>query len=288
MTEPVDLFQLIRLVADRVDVWTGKDSWTFEPGSPAAVESGNAEMRADGSPWGDRPVRTVFQLAQMATKYTVEMARSVSVLIEAHRPAPAIEVVVRSSLEAASVAWWLTEDGLGARRRVCRMQLLRRNSARELARSVAEVGADQAVMGNETVPSIEAECAALGLAPFSANGDVLEGEMRPGYTKRAKDFTDDLGYLGAYSIYSGAAHAELAGLWRLLKHTASTVPAQDPIYMPTPDPAATFAAVDGALKAMMGPVERIALLFGWTTTDKADQIGETIDHVNAELARLAP
>jgi hypothetical protein len=28
------------------------------------------------------------------------------------------------------VAWWLLEPGLTARQRVCRMQLLRRNSAR--------------------------------------------------------------------------------------------------------------------------------------------------------------
>ena len=66
------------------------------------------------------------------------------------------------------------------------MQLLRRNSAREYARSVKEVGEDPTVAGKESVARIETECRALGLAAFTHNADELEGQTRPGYTARVK------------------------------------------------------------------------------------------------------
>ena len=151
-----ELQTLLDLVAGRVDQWIAADAWTFEPGSPAAVEVANRETRADGSPWGDRPVRSVYQLAQMSTKYTIEMARCIAMLVGVVRPAPATEVLTRSSLEAASIVWWLLEEGLTARQRVCRMQLLRRNSAVEYSRSIAEVGEDPAIGGAESVAAVEA------------------------------------------------------------------------------------------------------------------------------------
>ena len=168
----------------------------------------------------------------------------------------------RAALEAGSVAWWLLEENLSARERVCRMQLLRRNSAREHAKSIKEVGEDPTVAGKETVTGIEAECRDLGLAAFTQRGDELEGQTRPGYTARVKALTDELGYQGGYSIYSSAAHAELAGIWRLFGETGATFPAREPIYGPAANVKASFAAADGGLKSMMGPMERIALLFG--------------------------
>lgn len=109
----------------------------------------------------------------MATKLAAEFSRCAALVIGADRPAPGIETEVRSALESGSVAWWLLEPGLTARQRVCRMQLLRRNSAREYARSIDEVGEDPAVAGNETVAGVEAECLAVGLGSFTAGGDSL-------------------------------------------------------------------------------------------------------------------
>jgi hypothetical protein len=283
-----DLQALLQEAADKVDIWTGQEAWVIEPGSPASAEVANAEIRLDGSPWGERPIRSVYQLGQMATKLTAEMARCIAPLVGSARPAPGIEALTRASLESGSVVWWLLEGGLTARQRVCRMELLRRNSARELARSIAEVGEDPSIAGSETVVAIETECRDLGLAPFGQGGDELEGEVRLRYTARTKKFTDDLGYHGGYSIYSGVAHAELAGLWRLFQQTGSVFPSRDPIYAPSADPQATFAAVDGALKSMMGSMERIALLFGWPAPGRAEEVGALIDHVNNELTRLRP
>lgn len=282
-----ELADLLEDAAGRVDVWTGHEQWTIEQVSPAATEVANTETRKDGTPWGGRPVRTVYQYALMATKYTVEMARCIAPLVRSERPAPGIEALTRTSLEAASVCWWLLEENLTARQRVCRMQLLRRNSARELAASIAAVGASPTVAGQETVAGIEADCDALGLAPFGQNGNELEGEVRLGYTARVKKFTDDLGYQGAYNIYSGVAHAELAGLWRLFEQTASIPADRSPVYDARPNPEATRAAVDGALKAMMGCMERIVLHFGWTV-DRSEEVGAFIDHINEVLGRVHP
>lgn len=283
-----ELAALLLEVARRVDVWTGQDAWTVEPGSPAAVEMAAAEVRADGTPWGVRPIRTVYQFAQMATKFTTEMARCVAALLAPDRPPPALEVLTRSALEAASVAWWLLADGLTARQRVCRMQLLRINNARELGRSIAALGAAASAAGGETVQAIEQYSADLGLATFGQKGNELEGEVRPGYTARVNALLDEWGFKGAYNIYSGSAHAELSGIWRLFRRTMSTVPDRSPIYHPGPDPAATHAAVHGALLSMVAPMERVVLLFGWTAPGKSEEVGATIDHVNSEMARLRP
>jgi hypothetical protein len=283
-----ELKTLVSEVADRVDRWTAQPAWIWEPGSPASVEIANGEVRQDGTPWGDRPVRTAYAYAQMATKLAAEFSRCAALVIGAARPAPGIETEVRSALEAGSVAWWLLEPGLTARQRVCRMQLLRRNSAREYARSIDEVGEDPAVAGNETVAGIEAECLALGLGSFTAGGDKLEDQERLRYTKRVQEFTDELGNKGAYSIYSAPAHAELAGIWRMFGQTGATFPARQPLHSPVANPEASFAAADSALKAMMGPMERIALLFGWTVPGRAEEISATIGYMNNEMSRLQP
>lgn len=78
------------------------------------------------------------------------------------------------------------EGNLSVRERVCRVQLLRRNSAREYAKSVKKVGEDLTAAGKETAAGIEAKCRDLGLAGFTQKGDELEGQTRPGYTARVK------------------------------------------------------------------------------------------------------
>lgn len=84
------------------------------------------------------------------------------------------------------------------------------------------------------------------------------------------------------------AHAELAGVWRLFGETGATVPGREAIYGPVVDREALVAAAAGTLKSMMGPVERIALLFGWTVPGRGEAVSETIEYVNDELERLRP
>jgi hypothetical protein len=283
-----ELAMLLLEVGRRVDLWTGEEAWTVEPGSPAALEMASAEVRADGTPWGDRPIRTVYQFAQMATKYTAELGRCVAALLAPDRPPPAVEVLTRSALEAASVAWWLLSDGLTARQRVCRMQLLRMNNAREVGRSIAAVGAVASAAAGESVQAVEQYGIDLGLSAFGQSGRELEGEVRSSYTDRVNALLVEWGYQGAYNIYSGSAHAELSGIWRLFQQTMSMIADRTPIYDPGPNPNATHAAVHGALLSMIAPMERIVLLFGWTAFGRAEEVGATIDHVNAEMTRLRP
>jgi hypothetical protein len=150
------------------------------------------------------------------------------------------------------------------------------------------VGEDPTVAGTETVTGIEAECRALGLPAFTQGGDKLEEQVGLKYSERVQALTDELGNQGAYSIYSGPAHAELAGIWRLFSQTGVTLPSRQPLYSPAANPEASFAAADSALKAMMGPTEPIALLFGWTVTCRGDEISATIEDINSEMTRLRP
>jgi hypothetical protein len=68
----------------------------------------------------------------------------------------------------------------------------------------------------------------------------------------------------------------------------AAVPGREPVYGAVAKPEASFAAADGTLKSMMGPVERIALLFGWPAPGLGEEAGATIDYVNSELKRLRP
>jgi len=51
---------LVDEVAGRVDRWTAQPAWIWEPGTSASAEAANTEVRQDGTPWGDRPVRTAY------------------------------------------------------------------------------------------------------------------------------------------------------------------------------------------------------------------------------------
>ena len=286
-----ELANLLASTADKVERWASLEVWTPESGSPGDSELRNAESGPAGV-WGERPVRSTFAHSQMAVNAVVQHARAVATLIDPPRTSLALDVLARGALEASAIAWWLLEPKLGARRRVCRMQLLRVNSARELAKAIAEAGADPALIGGETVADVQKYSADLGIGAFADVGSVgnaqCEGEVRPGYTKRVKDLTDDWGFDGAYSIYSGMAHAELYGFWRMYKPIASDLASKQTIHSIGPDDTATFAAANATLLALIAPMERAQMIFGWPAPGTSEEIGATIDSVNEALARLHP
>lgn len=286
-----DLADLLEETAARAEAWTDGDRWNPEPGSPGAEELANKELRQDGNPWGERPVRTVYQYGHMALMYAVEMALCMAPLVRTPRPAPGIESLTRTSLEAASIVWWLFEPGLDARKRVCRMMLLRRKSALELEKAAKAIDVDPATTGNESVASVEAYRQDLGLQPFDDSNwrkVKLEGEVQLGYTDRVEAFGKGMGMKGAYNIYSGVAHAELAGLWRLFQQTGTKPDTNDPIHKPGPDPRATAAAVNAALTSIIGSLWRVSELFGWSVLGRRQEFEDWLRHVDAETARLTP
>jgi len=62
------------------------------------------------------------------------------------------------------------------------------------------------------MPRRLASAPALHHCASSTARAAARGQIRPRYTARVKDLTTELGYLGGSSIYSGVAHAELAGV----------------------------------------------------------------------------
>src|SRR5262249_38701565 len=75
---------------------------------------------------------------------------------------------------------------------------------------VSDYGEDQA--------RVHAYATALGLSYVcNSKKTECEGELLPGYTARATEFEKAVGVSAAYSIYSGATHAELYAVmqgWR--------------------------------------------------------------------------
>jgi hypothetical protein len=67
-----------------------------------------------------------------------------------------------------------------------------------------------------------------------------------------------------------------------------TLSGRESIYGPVANPNTSFAAANSALISMMGPIERIALLFGWTMSSRGEEISATISYMNSEMSRLHP
>lgn len=272
-TWSLELGELIGRSAETVDQWiginrvTGVDAWVPDPDSPAFAEIEAYEVRADGSPWGGRPARTVYQYVQMVMKHTVEISKSVGTLIAQVQLAPSIEVLVRTSLESASTAWWLLDESLTVRQRVCRMQLLRRNNASYYAGAAVAMGIDISMLDMENVQTVEEYGRELGLGSFNSGGKSLEEESLPSYTARTRQFTSEVGLKGAYQIYSSTAHSELAGLWRMFRHGASNRVTHEPIYIPFYDQVLIHAAANVTITSVVIPITRIAKLFGWDQRD---------------------
>jgi hypothetical protein len=208
--------------------WFSGFEWAPGWGSEAAQEVANSEVRADGSAWGDAPVRTAYAAAGTfifaAQDLLSTIMDSVSVMTTAYVPS----VLARGMMEAGAQAWWLLEPGIGARRRIIRSVLIRVSSARKLGQAVkkADPGAAVTKYGEDRA-TVRAYATALGLAPYVCNHDrtECEGESLPGYTSRATTFESEMKMSAAYKIYSGAAHAELYSVgqgWREVPATAAS------------------------------------------------------------------
>jgi len=204
---------------DDVLAWLPGTGWRPAWQSEAALELGNSEVRADGSAWGEEPVRTAYAAAAVflltATDCLRALADSVNVLTMTYTSG----VLARAVMEPGAQAWWLLEGGIGARRRVIRSVLIRASSARWLGKAVATADpAGKASDYGEDRARVDAYATALGLSYVcNSNKTECEGELQPGYTARATEFEKAVGVGAAYSIYSGATHAELYAVmqgWR--------------------------------------------------------------------------
>jgi hypothetical protein len=216
--DATEIKSFLSRTCDDLFSWLPGTGWTPAWQSEAARELKNSEIRADGSAWGDEPVRTAYAAAAVfllsATDCLRAMADSVNM------PATyTSNVLARAVMEPGAQAWWLLEGGIGARRRVIRSILIRASSARWLGKAVAV--ADPACVAStygEDQARVHAYATALGLSYVcNSNKTDCESDSLPGYTERATKFEKAIGVSAAYSIYSGATHAELYAVmqgWR--------------------------------------------------------------------------
>ena len=268
---------------DDVLSWLPGTGWQPAWQSEAVGELINSEIRADGSAWGEEPVRSAYAAAAVflftATDCLRAMADSVNVLTTTYTSG----VLARAVMEPGAQAWWLLEGGIGARRRVIRSVLIRASSARWLGKAVAVADpAGQASTYGEDQARVHAYATALGLGYVcNSRKTECESELLPGYTDRATDFEKAVGISAAYSIYSGAAHAELYAVMQGWRDAGPPHPAGR-LLERRPDREAVWASVIIAAGFVMIPAFEALCRLDWKARKKqaADSMRK-----NRELAR---
>jgi hypothetical protein len=205
-----EIKEFLSRTCDDVLSWLPGTGWQPAWQSEAARELSNSEIGADGAVWGEAPVRRAYAAAaiflQTAADSLRVMADSVNPLTTTHTSG----VLARAVMEPGAQAWWLLEDGIGARRRVIRSILTRAADARWLEKSVGS--ANPAVKPGdygEDQARVTAYAKTLGLS-YTCNSKKTEceGELLPGGTDRTKELGKILGLRSEYCVYSGAAEVE--------------------------------------------------------------------------------
>ena len=216
--------------------------WCAPPaGSKAAADLANAVSGPSGA-WREAPVRDVMDIVWMALGLAGENARASAALLGkparfsglpgirsfrrpldplAPRTSFPVEVLARSVIEAASLAFWLTESGLDVRARVARQIVYRMNGATRMEEALDSMGGprpgEQRRDYGELADDVRQAAADLGL-PLTRPGRQwdCDGQKYPGYLDRAANLSTSFAQTPKvpYQVYSGVAHAELWGLWR--------------------------------------------------------------------------
>jgi hypothetical protein len=273
---------------------THPDTWSPAAASIGETELNHEEAGPDG-PWGERPVRTAWALAQMLIRSAVEHCRALQAVVAVEQSLLAQETLARGAMEAGASAFWLLDPRVGARRRVCRLQLLRIKSAMELERVTGQMRiANTAGEYGETPEIVRSYSLKLGIGSFRDQARdlsaICEDELRPGYTSRARALIDASGATGAYGIYSGTAHAELYAVMRRYKSSNSPSAAEQQTTLEAvDDPRGMAAAAQVAFISIVEPLQRVAILFGWTADKKpGSDLSDVIDVANTVFAPYLP
>jgi len=204
--------------------WLPEPEWRPGWQSEAARERANDERGPDG-PWGAMPVRSAYTAAALYLEAVLQCMRALAACLTTETTPYVPYCLARAAMEAGSQALWLLEPGIGARRRVGRFMLIRASGARYRAEQVGMTDPGAAGLYGE-IPQRAAELAtSLGLeCEYRPRGKHrgewwCEGERLPGYTERNRVLEQAMFTTGAYSIYSGALHAEwhaVIGNWEEL------------------------------------------------------------------------
>ena len=206
----------------------GPAKWEPEPGSEAAAELSNTEIRQGGDPWGEDPPRTAYAAANLLVTGVLDDLAGLWQMLDDQMSVIGPTVVARSAIEIASGAWWLMEPGLGARRRVCRELALSLMSARRAKQVAEEFQAKGFQIGQEIADALQQEARVLqritdlGITPpTSGISPKIENER----AEKATDATAAMlkAVLPAsvpgefvYRTYSAVTHGEIYGLMNFM------------------------------------------------------------------------
>jgi hypothetical protein len=249
---------------DDVLGWLPGTGWQRGWQSEAGGELSNTEIRADGSAWGELPVRTAYALAAVLLMTATDCLRALGDSVNALTTTYTSGVLSRAVMEPGAQAWWLLAGGIGARRRVIRSVLIRASSARWLEKSVqAADPAGVASTYGEDQAMVKSYAAGLGLSYVcNSSKTECEGELLPGYTSRAPEFEKAVGVSAAYAIYSGAAHAELFAVMQGWRDAGAPYP-PGTVLERWPDREAVWTSIIIAAGFVMKPAFEALLRLDW-------------------------
>jgi hypothetical protein len=245
--------------------WLPEPEWRPGWQSEAAGERANQENGPNG-PWGPDPVRSVYVAAALYLELVLQSLRALAASLTPDSTHYVPNCLARAAMEAGSQAFWLLEPGIGARRRVARFMLIRASGARYRAEQVRLTDPEGTGSYGET-PELAADFAAsLGLScHYRPKGKYrgewwCEDQKLPGYTERNRLLEDAMFTAAAYSIYSGALHAEwnaVIGNWEQVTLEDGTI-----AMVSRPDRVAVWGAVLVAAAPAVVPAARAVQLLG--------------------------
>ncbi|WP_300604282.1 hypothetical protein [Trebonia sp.] len=277
----------LRATVDFAEKRLGTLVWEPVTGSEAAAELSSTEMRNDGSPWGNRPLRTAYAAANLMMLGVVDDLKSLERLLVDPVPVIGPTVLARSAIEIASGAWWLAEPGIGARRRVCRELVLSLTSARR-AKQIADEYAESFQQSGDPTPvevalmiaearqqesTILQRIAELAVAA-PTSGPQIENEKADSATDAtAKMFKAlqptklpaNLPTKIFYRTYSAVTHGQFYGLTNFM--TPAMQPDGTPFWQWGPNSEILDSTIQMAIAAFSETYRRIATVMGWDRKD---------------------
>ena len=139
------------LTATCVDIkrWLPEPQWRPGWQSEAAAELANDE-HGPGGAWGPDIVQSVYLASAMFLEAVLQCMRAMAASITVDSTHYVPDCLARAAMEAGSQAFWLLEPGIGARRRVGRLMLIRASGAQRRAEELARTDPSAAGLDGET------------------------------------------------------------------------------------------------------------------------------------------
>jgi hypothetical protein len=232
---------LAKAIAIAVDVTDADAGWTrLSLDSAAGMEQAAEEARRPEPETGSWPWIAGLTIARWAIQVAAEEAKGFLAMLDRDATSYAADVLCRGVLETASLAWWLLDPTIEAKKRLARSLVYRLHTADQTAKAVnaleLDPKEDRSGYG-ESVADVQQEIRDLGWAfdnsgprvSFGADKDDAQRWLT--YTERVAALIERIWPQRKlpYAALSAVAHAELLGLQRNLAPSRHGVPSRRPV-----------------------------------------------------------